>query len=220
MILISHILAIRLSGNISRSGALGNQTLAIHIQNYPGSSRIILDHSGPPQLIQGHPGPSRIIRPIQNQPGPSNQTPTSPFGSPLTWVTPLRSTSSIEVPVNWGTRPGLEPPQPGHSFSCWSYSVNSSDMAATSDLETSHLTQHLTPCAAPQALHNPAGLAQHLRPCEAPQTWKPQTLRSAADLETSHLAQHLRPCAQKLQTAAATAQAARANATFRPRVAP
>lgn len=196
MILISHILAIRLSGNISRSGALGNQTLAIHIQNYPGSSRIILDHSGPPQLIQGHPGPSRIIRPIQNQPGPSNQTPTSPFGSPLTWVTPLRSTSSIEVPVNWGTRPGLEPPQPGHSFSCWSYSVNSSDMAATSDLETSHLTQHLTPCAAPQALHNPADLAQRRRPG------------------------NLRPCAQKWQTAAAAAQAARANATFRPRVAP
>ena len=131
------------------------------IQNYPGSSRIILDHSGPPQLIQVHPGPSRIIRPIQNQTGPSNQTPTSPFGSPLTWVTPLRSTSSIEVPVNWGTRPGLEPPQPGHSFSCWSYSVNSSDMAATSDLEASDL-------------------AQHLRPCEAPQTWKPQALRSTS----------------------------------------
>ena len=142
------------------------------IQGHPSSSRATPAHPGPPQLIQGHPGPSRIIRPIQNQPGPSNQTPTSPFGSPLTWVTPLRSTSSIEVPVNWGTRPGLEPPQPGHSFSCWSYSVNSSDMAATSDLET------------------------------------------------SHLAQHLRPCAQKLQTAAAAAQAARANATFRPRVAP
>ena len=114
-------------------------------------------HSGPVQLIQGLPGPSRIIRPIQNQPGPSNQTPTSPFGSPLTWVTPLRSTSSIEVPVNWGTRPGLEPPQPGHSFSCWSYSVNSSDMAATSDLETSDLAQplrpgSLRPCAAPQTL--------------------------------------------------------------------
>ena len=168
MILISHILTICLPGNISRSGALGHQTLAIR---------------------------------IQNQPGPSNQTPTSPFGSPLTWVTPLRSTSSIEVPVNWGTRPGLEPPQPGHSFSCWSYSVNSSDMAATSDLEASDL-------------------AKHLRPCEAPQTWKPQTLRSAADLETSRLAQHLRPCAQKWQTAAAAARAAHANATFHPRIAP
>ena len=133
------------------------------IKPSPSTSRIILDHPGPPQLIQGHPGLSRIIRPIQNQPGPSNQTPTSPFGSPLTWVTPLRSTSSIEVPVNWGTRPGLEPPQPGHSFSCWSYSVNSSDMAATSDLEASDL-------------------AQHLRPCAAPQTWKPHTLRSTSDL--------------------------------------
>lgn len=135
MILISHILTICLPGNISRSGALGHQTLAIR---------------------------------IQNQPGPSNQTPTSPFGSPLTWVTPLRSTSSIEVPVNWGTRPGLEPPQPGHSFSCWSYSVNSSDMAATSDLEASDLAKHLRP--------------GNLRPCAAPQTWKPHALRSTSGL--------------------------------------
>ena len=195
MRLISHILTIRLPGNISRSGVLvirsspvtssiilAHSELSWLTLNYSGSSRIILAHpelswiiqghpsssrytpaahSGPVQLIQGHPGPSRIIRPIQNQTGPSNQTPTSPFGSPLTWVTPLRSTSSIEVPVNWGTRPGLEPPQPGHSFSCWSYSVNSSDMAATSDLEASDL-------------------AQHLRPCEAPQTWKPQALRSTS----------------------------------------
>ena len=161
MRLISHILTICLPGNISRSGALGNQTLAIHIQNYPGSFRATPAHPGPPQLIQGHPGPSRIIRPIQNQPGPSNQTPTSPFGSPLTWVTPLRSTSSIEVPVNWGTRPGLEPPQPGHSFSCWSYSVNSSDMAATSDLETSHLAQHLRPCAQKWQTAAPAARAAH-----------------------------------------------------------
>lgn len=160
-------------------------------------------HSGPVQLIQGLPGPSRIIRPIQNQPGPSNQTPTSPFGSPLTWVTPLRSTSSIEVPVNWGTRPGLEPPQPGHSFSCWSYSVNSSGMAAISGL-----AQHLRPCAAPQTLRSTSHLAQHLKPCTASQAWPPPQ------------AQHLRPCAQKWRTAAAAAQAARANATFRPRVAP
>lgn len=125
------------------------------------SSRIILDHSGPPQLIQGQSSSSRIIRPIQNQPGPSNQTPTSPFGSPLTWVTPLRSTSSIEVPVNWGTRPGLEPPQPGHSFSCWSYSVNSSGMAAISGL-----AQHLRPCAAPHTLRSTSGLAPRLRACE------------------------------------------------------
>ena len=175
MILISHILTICLPGNISRSGALGHQFLTSHLQHYPGSSRIILAHpelswiiqghpsssrytpaahSGPVQLIQGHPGPSRIIRPIQNQTGPSNQTPTSPFGTPLTWVTPLRSASSIEVPVNWGTRPGLEPPQPGHSFNCWSYSVNSSGMAAISGL-----AQHLTPCAAPQALHSQSSLA-------------------------------------------------------------
>ena len=173
MILISHIVIIRLPGNISRSGVLvirsspvtssiilAHPELSWIIQGHPSSSRYTpAAHSGPVQLIQGHPGPSRIIRPIQNQTGPSNQTPTSPFGSPLTWVTPLRSTSSIEVPVNWGTRPGLEPPQPGHSFSCWSYSVNSSDMAATSDLETSHLTQHLTPCAAPQALHSQSSLA-------------------------------------------------------------
>lgn len=137
MRLISHILTICLPGNISRSGALRHQTLAIR---------------------------------IQNQPGPSNQTPTSPFGSPLTWVTPLRSTSSIEVPVNWGTRPGLEPPQPGHSFSCWSYSVNSSDMAATPDL-----AQHLRPCAASQALRSQSslattsGFAKHSRPCITPQ---------------------------------------------------
>ena len=129
------------------------------IQGHPSSSRATPAHPGPPQLIQGHPGPSRIIRPIQNQPGPSNQTPTSPFGSPLTWVTPLRSTSSIEVPVNWGTRPGLEPPQPGHSFSCWSYSVNSSGMAAISGL-----AQHLTPCAAPQALHSQSSPAQPVKP--------------------------------------------------------
>ena len=132
-------------------------------------------HSWPVQLIQGLPGPSRIIRPIQNQPGPSNQTPTSPFGSPLTWVTPLRSTSSIEVPVNWGTRPGLEPPQPGHSFSCWSYSVNSSGMAAISGL-----AQHLRPCAAPHTLRSTSDLAQHLTPCAAP-----QALHSQSSLATT-----------------------------------
>lgn len=180
------------------------------------SSRIILDHSGPPQLIQGQSSSSRIIRPIQNQPGPSNQTPTSPFGSPLTWVTPLRSTSSIEVPVNWGTRPGLEPPQPGHSFSCWSYSVNSSGMAAISGL-----AQHLRPCAAPQTLRSTSHLAQHpgfakhSRPCAAP-----QALHNPSGLAQRRRPGSLRPCAQKLQTAAAAAQAARANATFRPRVAP
>lgn len=180
------------------------------------SSRIILDHSGPPQLIQGQSSSSRIIRPIQNQPGPSNQTPTSPFGSPLTWVTPLRSTSSIEVPVNWGTRPGLEPPQPGHSFSCWSYSVNSSGMAAISGL-----AQHLRPCAAPHTLRSTSDLAQHpgfakhSRPCAAP-----QALHNPSGLAQRRRPGSLRPCAQKWQTAAASAQAAHANATFRPRVAP
>lgn len=137
------------------------------IKPSPSTSRIILAHPELSWIIQGHPSSSRDTpaahpgppRPIQNQLGPSNQTPTSPFGSPLTWVTPLRSTSSIEAPVNWGTRPGLEPPQPGHSFSCWSYSVNSSGMAAISGL-----AQHLRPCAAPQTLRSTSSPAQPVKP--------------------------------------------------------
>ena len=51
-------------------------------------------------------------------------------------------------------------------------------------------------------------IQDHLKPCTASQAWPPPQ------------AHHLKPCAQKWQTAAAAARAARANATFRPRVAP
>ena len=69
----------------------------------------------------------------------------------------------------------------------------------------------------------------NLKPCTASQAWPPpQALRRVSELakppqalqNTPDPTQPLKPCAQKWQTAAASAQAAHANATFRPRVAP
>ena len=74
--------------------SLGHQILTSHLQHYPGSSRIILDHSGPPQLIQVHPGSSfraspahpGTPRPIQDNPAhPESDRPIQPDANQPIW---------------------------------------------------------------------------------------------------------------------------------------